>query len=334
VSLSYLVIVTASSRSLHRYSRRVNGPVADTLALGTAQLGMPYGIANRVGGLDENAAHAILDAAWRLGIRVLDTAQAYGASEAVIGRYLCGPRAPIAASAQIITKLHPELDLVRVNEVQRSLENSWARLGRRQIWGVLLHREEQLQHLGGPLGGILQEWRAQGRIRHVGVSVYSEEHMAQAVETSDIEIIQAPLSPLDRRMERAGLVAAAEAAGKKLFVRSVFLQGLITLEPDEAARRLPLAADAVGCLTAFCGRRHIDPREFAIGYVRHRAPSALLVIGAETVPQVRDNCDLVAKGQGEARAYDEWDSEWPRDDPILVNPSRWPPSTVLHRDRS
>jgi aryl-alcohol dehydrogenase-like predicted oxidoreductase len=315
--------MVSSSGAPFRLARDRELSVGSTLALGTAQLGQAYGIANRVGQPDEKTAHAILDVAWRAGIRHVDTAQAYGDSEAIVGRHLHESLAAAAGGMRVITKLCPDLDLTRAGEIQASLQSSRMRLGHRPVWGVLLHREELLQHWGGCLGEILREWRARGRIQHLGVSVYSEGGMARAIEAPDIEIIQAPLSPLDRRMQRAGLIAAAEIAGKKLFARSVFLQGLIALEPREAIRRLPIAADAVRRLAGFCAQRGIDRREFALGYVRHLAPSALLVIGSETPAQVRDNCKMVSKSDDPAQLSEEWDSEWPDDDPILANPSRW-----------
>jgi aryl-alcohol dehydrogenase-like predicted oxidoreductase len=317
-----------SSIAPHRRAHRAGASIGDTLALGTAQLGQSYGIANRIGQPDQKTAKAILDVARRVGIRYVDTAQAYGESEAIIGGYLRATPAAVAADMRVVTKLRPDLDLRRADEIEASLESSWERLGRRPLWGMLLHREELLQCWGGCLGETLREWRARGRIQHLGVSVHSEEGMARAVEAADIEIIQAPLSPLDRRMRRAGLIAGAEVSGKRLFARSVFLQGLIALEPSEAARRLPLAADAVQHLAAFCARRRIDRREFAIGYARHLAPTALLVIGSETPSQIRENCDLVGKSREKAQPYEEWDDEWPSDDPILANPSRWSPTTV------
>ena len=44
---------------------------ANRLVLGTAQLGMPYGIANRSGQPDASQARAIVEAAWEAGIRTL-----------------------------------------------------------------------------------------------------------------------------------------------------------------------------------------------------------------------------------------------------------------------
>jgi len=55
------------------------------LVLGTAQIGMNYGITNSKGKVKTNEAYQILDKAYSLGIRELDTAQSYGDAEFTIG---------------------------------------------------------------------------------------------------------------------------------------------------------------------------------------------------------------------------------------------------------
>ena len=298
--------------------------VAGTLALGTAQLGQPYGIANRTGQPDEETAFAVLRLAWSLGIRYVDTAQAYGGSEEIIGRCLHGTRESIAAEVKVITKLAPDVDVADAGELAASLQGSWSRLGAQPIWGMLLHTEALLDRWEGRLGDTLREWRELGRITHLGVSVASEEGMRKAIEMRDMEIIQVPANAFDRRMYRAGLFARAEAAGKRVFIRSVFLQGLMLLEPAEAARRLPLAAAAMERLDAFCAEHLADRRAFAVGYARNHVPNALLVIGSETPAQVAENCRLISQAPSDPQLYQEWDAVWPGDDPLLVNPAQWP----------
>jgi aryl-alcohol dehydrogenase-like predicted oxidoreductase len=297
---------------------------ADTLALGTAQLGQPYGIANRTGQPDEETADAVLELALSLGIRYLDTAQGYGGSEQIIGRATQRERDSVAADVKVITKLAPTVDVADAGALSASLEGSWTRLGAQPIWGMLLHAEAMLDRWEGPLGDTLRDWRERGRISHLGVSVASEEGMRKAIEMRDMEIIQVPANAFDRRMHRAGLFAGAEAAGKRVFIRSVFLQGLMLLEPAEATRRLPPAAGAIEQLAAFCAEHMADVREFAVGYARHHVPNALLVIGSETPAQVADNCRLIAQAPSDPQLYEEWDACWPIDDPLLVNPARWP----------
>ena len=53
--------------------------------LGTAQLGMKYGICNSHGQPDEQECLSIVETAWNSGIRFFDTAQAYQESEKVLG---------------------------------------------------------------------------------------------------------------------------------------------------------------------------------------------------------------------------------------------------------
>lgn len=298
--------------------------VADTLALGTAQLGQPYGIANRSGAPDEETAATLLDSARRLGVRYLDTAQAYGRAEEIIGRYLKGASAADAEPPHVITKLTPDVAGAGAAELETLLEGSWARLGAAPIWGMLLHTEVLLDRWDGLLGDTLREWRERGRLSHLGVSVASEEGMRKAIEMPDMELIQVPANALDRRMHRAGLLARADAAGKRVFVRSVFLQGLMLLEPADAARRLPPAAAAIESLDAFCAEHTIDRPRFVVGYARHHAPNALLVIGSETPQQVAENCRLISEGSLDPQLYEEWDAVWPDDDQLLVDPSRWP----------
>ena len=72
------------------------------LALGTAQFGMPYGVANAQGQVEQREITAILSLASSERIYTLDTANVYGKSEEAIGTYLSTYP---DASWQIVTKI-------------------------------------------------------------------------------------------------------------------------------------------------------------------------------------------------------------------------------------
>src|SRR5688500_9398140 len=102
---------------------RANG----RLALGTAQLGMAYGVANRRGRLSARDVEAILDAAIALGVRCFDTAPVYGDAEQAIGEWR-KRRAP-SQEIEISTKLPrlpTEIDVWRF--VRDAIERSRQRL--------------------------------------------------------------------------------------------------------------------------------------------------------------------------------------------------------------
>ncbi|MFW9990208.1 MAG: aldo/keto reductase, partial [Candidatus Odinarchaeota archaeon] len=75
------------------------------LALGTAQLGFNYGIANINGKPDKNSAMHILDYAYNNGITTFDTAPVYGNSEEILGEFISKKRKKDHKVPIIISKL-------------------------------------------------------------------------------------------------------------------------------------------------------------------------------------------------------------------------------------
>ena len=58
------------------------------LIIGSAQFGMPYGIANYNGQVGEIEIEKILNCAYKAGIKGIDTAATYGNSEKLIGNHI------------------------------------------------------------------------------------------------------------------------------------------------------------------------------------------------------------------------------------------------------
>ncbi len=78
--------------------------------LGTAQLGIEYGIANRSGRPQNRQACSIVQAAWESGVRFFDTAQDYGNAESVLGDAFEEIRARTGNEPRVITKLSHQVE--------------------------------------------------------------------------------------------------------------------------------------------------------------------------------------------------------------------------------
>ena len=109
------------------------------LALGTVQFGLDYGVANSGGLVTLEDAGNIIRQAELNGVDTLDTAIAYGASEATLGQVG-------VEGWSVITKLPALPDDCQgvATWVTAQIEQSMSRLGVRQLQGVLLHRPEDL----------------------------------------------------------------------------------------------------------------------------------------------------------------------------------------------
>lgn len=198
------------------------------LALGTAQLGLDYGISNKAGKVSIERAADILTCASKNGINSLDTAIAYGDGEQVLGN--------IGIEGwQIITKLPGIPDPIRNVRawVENELSGSLERLGVSRLHALLLHRPEQLlgSH-GQELYETLRMLREQGVVEKIGVSIYEPAELERLVSHMKFDLVQAPFNLLDRRLIETGWLTRLHESGIELHVRSIFMQGLLLMSPE------------------------------------------------------------------------------------------------------
>jgi aryl-alcohol dehydrogenase-like predicted oxidoreductase len=266
------------------------GESVSRLVLGTAQLGMSYGIANVTGPPTGQQARELISEAWKGGVRCFDTAQAYGDSEAVLGAALAalGIR---GEEPRIITKLAPGLDPCDDSRLRAAVDASCDRLGVQRLWGLMLHREEWLMHWEDGLGASLRRLQGQGRVRYLGASVYGVDAARAAMENPDVDLIQVPCNAWDARMREAGVFESAKRRDKLCFVRSIYLQGLLTLPVAQVERWLPAAAETARRWHAAASACGVSPKVLAFRFAL--AIGAPLVVGAETAAQVQENVELL-----------------------------------------
>jgi aryl-alcohol dehydrogenase-like predicted oxidoreductase len=292
-----------------------------SLVLGTAQLGFNYGIANKTGQPDQATAKAIIQTAWENGIREFDTAQGYGISEQVLGKSLS--ELGIAKEVLVISKFDPSIDHLNAASMSESLDYSIARLGVPNLYCMMLHREEMLSLWDKGLAEILYGFVSSGRVKHIGISVYLPEKAIQALNTKGIDMVQLPTNILDRRFEKAGVFQLADEKGKKIYIRSVFLQGLILMDLKEVPERMAFAKPVLEKLESLSIDLRLTRKEMALSYVKSEMPDAKVIFGADTPEHVRENLtcweknsplSLVAKVRN---LFDNVDEK-------ILNPTLWP----------
>ncbi|WP_270827036.1 aldo/keto reductase [Aeromonas sp. Y318-1] len=193
------------------------------LALGTVQFGLDYGISNHDGQVSDEELDAIIALARQAGIDTLDTAQAYGNAELRLGqRDITG--------FTLIDKLAPGLPL---SDVQAAINNSLRLLGRKRLDGLLLHRS---QDASAAMFELLTDLQQQGSIGKLGISVYSPEELdAWSAAGYPLELVQLPANLLDQRFLRTGWLDKLAEMGCEIHVRSLFLQGLLLMQPTQRA---------------------------------------------------------------------------------------------------
>ena len=196
------------------------------LALGTAQFGLPYGIANQAGQVTRSEAATMLQLALADGIDTLDTAIAYGESEVCLGEV--GTQ-----GFRLVTKL-PAMpdDCADVGAwVQQQVNASLSRLGVLGVYGLMLHRSEQLLGSNGvELYQALQALKDNDHVQKVGVSIYSPSELVALIPHYRFDLVQAPFNLLDQRLYNTGWMQRLKDSNVEIHTRSAFLQGLLLMK--------------------------------------------------------------------------------------------------------
>jgi aryl-alcohol dehydrogenase-like predicted oxidoreductase len=291
------------------------------LVLGTAQLGLPYGIANRTGQPNQTVATNIIREAWENGIQEFDTAQGYGESERVLGKSLL--QLKLLDKVKVITKPHPLLDHLDPVILENAVEASLNNIGVPQLFCVMLHREEMLTLWDKGLADILSRLVETGRVQKIGVSVYSPEKAIEALNTEGIDIVQVPTNILDRRFEQAGVFELARARGKQIYIRSVYLQGLVLMDSNEIPDRLSFACQVINKIESLANMLRISRQELALGYIKGAVPDAKVVIGIDLPEQVAGNCHAWRRSN-QASLVSCVRECFPEVDAKILNPALWP----------
>jgi len=198
------------------------------LALGTAQFGLDYGVANQQGQISYCEVQGILAQASASGVDTLDTAMVYGDSEQRLGEFGVQNWKVVSKLPAIPNGYH---DIFKW--VEDSVNESLRQLKVKSLYGLLLHRPQQLlEQNGDRLFSALQKIKNAGMVKNIGVSIYDPGQLDELFARFQLDIIQAPFNIIDRRLIDSGWMTRLKEKNVELHVRSVFLQGLLLMEPE------------------------------------------------------------------------------------------------------
>lgn len=259
------------------------------LCLGTAQLGMKYGINNKVGKLDKHEVFEILDIAVENNIRIWDTASIYGDAEMILGEYLVSHK-DIAGDIKIISKQCQSIvDLTPLaveKSIREELQLSLEKLHREFLDGYLLHSYREVDNPDAIR--TLQKLKHEGLVRAVGVSVYEIDEAEKAVEEGIIDYLQMPCSIFDQRGLTSGVFHKAREKGITVFTRSAFLQGLLMMEEKEVPEYLVEIRPYIARFNRILSKYGIEKKHAILKYILSEDIIDYMVFGVETKEQLKE----------------------------------------------
>ena len=220
------------------------------LCLGTAQFGsVPYGISNITGKVDDQTLKSILECCVESNIHTLDTASAYGDSQARIGK--CS-----FYNWHIISKV-PRLRGLESDQIKSTLisivQKSLTDLHVDSLDTLLIHDSKDLASSSSDLiYTSLLELKEAGIVKSIGVSIYTPDDFYSISPDYKLDIVQAPWNVFDQSLCTSGLVDDLNRLNVKIHIRSIFLQGLLLMNPSDRPQSFTRWAQQFDHWDQFC----------------------------------------------------------------------------------
>ncbi len=265
------------------------------ICLGAAQLGMDYGINNLTGTPSLDESRSIVRAAVAKGITTFDTAPAYGDSEQVLGRCLGefpGEYVVVSKISALDWRAGPAAVGLEVRKgVQATLRN----LGTPRLGICLFHRFDDMYMRGRTALSALGALKEEGLVEKIGCSVYTPDEAESCLRLLACEVIQVPFNVADKRLLAIDFFKKARSAGRLVFVRSVYLQGLFF------KRELPAGLEDFepfrAKLETLASTSSLSLAEMALRFVLSVDGIDSVIIGVETAAQLERNLNMVEQGK-------------------------------------
>jgi aryl-alcohol dehydrogenase-like predicted oxidoreductase len=253
------------------------------LALGTVQFGLKYGI-NNISGVPTNVElESILMLAKKAGIELLDSAQGYGDAEERLGKFS-------EYDFQVITKFKK---LGSGYPFHEELRESLNKLNTECVYGYIAHDGDLLIENPQWWQG-LQEAKSQGLVKKIGYSLYSVNQLESLLSKKMIpDLIQFPFNIFDQRF--APYMSELVSLGVEIHTRSVYLQGLLQMNPERLSNNLEQLKTNLIKLRDIAVQNNLSISELCLGFALSNPLINNVVIGIDNASQLDENIYISQK---------------------------------------
>lgn len=291
-------------------------PATNKIVLGTVQFGLEYGISNVYGKPNERSVKSILDFAFANNIRLLDTAEAYGNSQEVIGNY----HKVSKNKFKIITKFSAGRNDLPEN-LQERIRHDIKVLNIDSLYCYMFHSFKDFKRYFDLFKNDIRELKDTGIINKFGVSVYANNEIEELLQYDGIDLIQLPFNLLDNNNQRAAVIEKVKERGIEVHTRSTFLQGLFFKNGDQLTGKLTVLKPYLAEIERIAGSYKISVGDLSMHYVFQQRNIDNILIGVDTVEQLVGNLNVL-KTRISPEAIKEIDLIDVKE-PDMLNPSNW-----------
>jgi len=289
------------------------------LGLGTAQFGMNYGISNSTGQVKKNEVENIIKYAKNNGVSIIDSAYSYGDSENVLGAALFSEdKFKIISKTAVIDAKY--ISDENIKNIDIAFRRTLQKLQKKSIYALLVHNCDNLFIPGHKLlVKLLKSYIDTGLVEKIGVSVYSPKEYLAVSKVFNPDVVQIPLNVLDQRFFQTGLLEKLCNDGIEIHARSVFLQGLLLMDPLDRLKNFKEYSSTFNSFDKFCNQHGLKRIEACLGFVKQMLEIKSIIVGVTTKIELQEQFEAISKLVPDLDSYQCLASN----EKALIDPREW-----------
>jgi aryl-alcohol dehydrogenase-like predicted oxidoreductase len=246
-------------------------------------MGLNYGINNKTGAkVSFDDSCEILLKAFEIGIDTLDTAEVYGDAHIVIGDFHKKyPQIKFNVNTKVPSDIHIEEIEQRIFKYLFDLNVSFI--------NVLMFHSYEIYKKNKKVISVLEKLKSEGFIKHIGVSLYTNEEIQDVILDNNISVIQMPFNMLDNTALRGDLMKLMKSSGKIIHTRSAFLQGLFFKNPLDKNMVVQKLCKELTNIQLIAEEDNTTVSNLSLSYCTSNEFIDQVLIGVESIDQLLDN---------------------------------------------
>ena len=271
------------------------------LILGTAQIGLNYGIANSTGRPNFQEIDKIFKLCKLSGINYCDTAYAYGNSQEIVK----------SKGFRVITKLNVSKNFIS------NLENIINEFDSTELDTILVHNPDKLiekPHYWEKFKDYVNPKKIK-----IGVSIYTVRQLQSLLSKRIIpDVIQIPYNIFDRQFE--SFLPQLKNLGIEVHARSIFLQGLFFLKTNQIPKKLKSLIPVLEEFDCICNHSITEKIKHALHFVLNNQYIDKIVVGVEKPKQLEKLIECYESFSGKIFPIEISLSDTQK---AILNPTKW-----------
>jgi len=286
------------------------------LILGTVQFGLNYGINNTIGKLTEDQVFELLETAYELGVRTLDTAEAYGNAHSIISNF----HKQSKKRFNIISKYSSSNFDYPIDFVER-IKVHCSNFNVNYLEGYMFHSYNDFKMNINNDPNVLDNIKNSGLVKKIGVSVHSNDEIEDLLNFKNIDLIQLSFNLFDNEYQRKEILEKAKKRNIEIHTRSVFLQGLFFKDINMLTNCLLPLKNNLSELSLISKNNNLSIESLALNYPLNKTYIDKVLIGVDSLEQLKKNIKAT-ENNFDKSIYEKIDCIQIKNTKLL-NPSNW-----------